>query len=104
MLYCITGTSERRFSTQSLNTHTYPDSYVAHKTITISEEAYQALAKMKKEMESFTDVILLVASSRGSAFGLLRSLGEIGRPEDLARNIEASMKRTRKAELRRTTV
>jgi len=64
---------------------------VAHKTITISEEAYQALAKMKKERESFTDVILRVASSRGSAFGLLRSLGEIGRPEDLARNIEASM-------------
>ncbi len=89
---------------QGLNTHTYTDSCVAHKTITISEEAYDALAKMKKERESFTDVILRVASSRGSASSLLRSLREIGHHEELARNIEASMKRTRKAQLRRTTV
>ena len=77
---------------------------MAHKTITISEEAYEALAKMKKERESFTDVILRVASSRGSASSLLRSLREIGHHEELARNIEASMKRMRKAQLRRTTV
>ncbi len=49
---------------------------MAHKTITISEEAYQALAKMKKERESFTDVILRVASSRGSAFGKYRGFHE----------------------------
>ncbi len=29
----------------------------AHKTLTISEEAYEALAELKKEGESFTDLI-----------------------------------------------
>ena len=77
---------------------------VAHKTITISEEAYHALSKMKKVGESFTDVILRVASSRGSASGLLLSLGQIGYDEDLARNIEAVMMETRKPMMRRRTV
>jgi predicted CopG family antitoxin len=30
---------------------------MAHKTLTISEEAYEALASLKKEGESFTDLI-----------------------------------------------
>jgi predicted CopG family antitoxin len=30
---------------------------MAHKTLTISEEAYEALAEIKKEGESFTDLI-----------------------------------------------
>ncbi len=30
---------------------------MAHKTLTISEEAYEALAELKKEGESFTDLI-----------------------------------------------
>jgi predicted CopG family antitoxin len=30
---------------------------MAHKTLTISEEAYEALAELKKEKESFTDLI-----------------------------------------------
>lgn len=30
---------------------------MAHKTLTISEEAYEALARLKKEGESFTDLI-----------------------------------------------
>ncbi len=31
--------------------------YMAHKTLTISEEAYEALAGLKKEGESFTELI-----------------------------------------------
>jgi predicted CopG family antitoxin len=31
---------------------------MGHKTLTISEEAYEALARMKKERESFTEAIL----------------------------------------------
>jgi len=30
---------------------------MAHKTLTISEEAYEALARLKREGESFTDLI-----------------------------------------------
>ncbi|KPQ42098.1 MAG: hypothetical protein MPEBLZ_03346, partial [Candidatus Methanoperedens nitroreducens] len=30
---------------------------MAHKTLTISEEAYEALAGLKKEGESFTDLV-----------------------------------------------
>ncbi len=30
---------------------------MAHKTLTISEEAYEALAALKKERESFTELI-----------------------------------------------
>ena len=30
---------------------------MAHKTLTISEEAYEALSELKKEGESFTDLI-----------------------------------------------
>jgi len=36
---------------------------MAHKTLTISEEAYEALASMKGEKESFTDVVLRLAKS-----------------------------------------
>jgi predicted CopG family antitoxin len=37
---------------------------VGHRTITISDEAYEILHKMKKEGESFTEVIKRVASER----------------------------------------
>lgn len=35
---------------------------MGHKTITISEEAYNLLAKIKLENESFTDVIIRMVS------------------------------------------
>jgi len=74
---------------------------VAHKNITISEEAYSALAMRKKENESFTDVILRVTSDRGKASSLLKLVESWSPDEDLARKIESAMKRTRKAKLRR---
>jgi len=35
---------------------------MAHKTLTISEEAYEALAALKKERESFTELIKRITS------------------------------------------
>ncbi|HDI31370.1 MAG TPA: hypothetical protein ENF80_00985 [Thermofilum sp.] len=36
---------------------------MAHRTLTISEEAYNALKRLKKEGESFSDVILRITKS-----------------------------------------
>ena len=36
---------------------------MAHKTLTISEEAYNALKRLKKEGESFSDIILRITRS-----------------------------------------
>jgi predicted CopG family antitoxin len=83
----------------NINTHTYTD--MAHKNITISEEAYNALATRKKENESFTDVILRVMSDKGKASSLLKLVESWTPDEDLASNIESAMKRTRRVKLRR---
>jgi Putative antitoxin len=50
------------------------DTTMGHRTITISDEAYRELSKMKKEWESFTDVVLRLASGRGSAKALTAHL------------------------------
>lgn len=49
---------------------------MAHKTITISEEAYEALAKAKTAKESFTDVILRIVKKRkeGTLLDYIRNL------------------------------
>lgn len=73
---------------------------MAHKNITISEEAYSALAARKKENESFTDVILRVTSDRGKTSSLLKLVDGWTPDEDLARSVESAMKSTRKAKLR----
>ena len=76
---------------------------MAHKTITISDEAYKALARSRRmDNESFTKVILRLTSERGRASSLLEHL--IGSPsdEELAGNIEGAMRRTRSAHLTRT--
>lgn len=61
---------------------------MAHKTITISEEAYHALARMKKEKESFTDVILRVTGIKNKKEQLVAWLESSESNEDLAEAIE----------------
>jgi len=39
---------------------------LAHKTLTISEEAYSALSSLKAEDESFTDAILRLSKARSA--------------------------------------
>jgi predicted CopG family antitoxin len=73
---------------------------MAHKTITISDDAYEALAKSKRDNESFTKVILRLTSDRAKANSLLEHV--LGSPadEELAENIEKAMRRTRSARLK----
>lgn len=73
---------------------------MSHKTITISEEAYNALVRMKRGNESFTDIILRLAS-KGNAQAFLDYVKKLPPSEDLAHNIEIAMTRTRKARLRK---
>jgi predicted CopG family antitoxin len=50
---------------------------MGHKTLTISEEAYEALARLKRERESFTDAIIRLTKKvdKGSLLDYVRSLG-----------------------------
>ncbi len=72
---------------------------MAHKTITISDNAYQALAKSKRENESFTKVILRLTSESGTASLLLEHLRGSAADEELAGSIERAMEMTRSAKL-----
>lgn len=76
---------------------------MGHRTITISDEAYRELSKMKRERESFTDVVLRLASGRGNAKAVLEYLEGLPSSGDLAERVEDAMKRTRKASLAKAT-
>jgi len=65
------------------------------RTLSITDEAYQALKASKKEGESFTDVILRLTENKGSARRLLEMMGEMHSPE-LAGSIEQASKEFRK--------
>jgi predicted CopG family antitoxin len=77
---------------------------MAHKTISISEQAYGALAREKRGNESFTETILRITSEQGKASTLLRVIEELPKDEELARNVESAMKRMRRARIRRVTL
>jgi predicted CopG family antitoxin len=64
---------------------------MAHKTITISEEAYEALAEAKAAKESFTDVILRILKKRqeGTLLDYVRSVEP---DEEFARTLEDVLK------------
>lgn len=65
--------------------------YTAHKTITISVEAYDALKRAKEDYESFTDIILRMARKKERS-GLLDYLNSIGPQPELADLVEAARK------------
>jgi len=60
---------------------------MAHKTLTISEEAYNALARMKSKDESFTKVILRLAQRKGKG-NLLEYVRSFPPDNELADRIE----------------
>ncbi len=72
---------------------------MAHKTITVSEEAYKALARMKGEKESFTEAILRIARKREEGT-LLDFLKAIKPDEEFAAILEEVIKERRTISLR----
>jgi len=65
-----------------------------YKSITVSEEAYRALERIKEGKESFTDAILRLAR-RDNARRLLEILDRLGPDEELAASIERVYRRRR---------
>lgn len=75
-----------------------------HRTITVSEEAYRALSERKGPGESFTEVILRLASERGEASKLLALIRSMEADEELATNVEEAMAWRKTLKFRETTV
>jgi predicted CopG family antitoxin len=73
--------------------------FMGHKTITISDEAYKALSRLKRGKESFTDVILKLARGRveGTLLDYVRSLEQ---DEEFAEIMEDVVRERRRIRLR----
>jgi len=71
---------------------------MAHKTITVSEEAYEALAGMKAAKASFTDFILKIVKKKeeGTLLDYVRSIEP---DEEFAKILEDVVKERRKISL-----
>jgi predicted CopG family antitoxin len=71
---------------------------MAHKTITISEEAYEVLAGMNAAKESFTDVILKIVKKKqeGTLLDYVRSIEP---DEEFAKILEDVVKERSKTSL-----
>jgi predicted CopG family antitoxin len=63
---------------------------VPHKTITISLEAYEALRRLKRPGESFSDVILRLARGQPELSELAGAWGDV--PEERAEEVLRSIR------------
>ena len=72
---------------------------MAHKTLTISEEAYEALSRLKNRGESFTEVILRLSAKtkKGSLLDYVRSMGP---DEELAQTLEGILRDRERTQIR----
>ncbi len=72
---------------------------MAHKTLTISEEAYAALSRLKSRGESFTEVILRLTAKtkRGSLLDYVRSIEP---DEEFAETLEEIVRRRERTRIR----
>lgn len=72
---------------------------MAHKTLTISEEAYNALARVKGKDESFTKVILRLTGKKTKG-NLLEYIKSIGPNNELADRLEKVLEERGRIRLR----
>ena len=73
---------------------------MAHKTITISETAYNSLNKLKRKNESFTDVILRITMTEKNNDDLISWIKKKKVNSDLADSINATFNERDTVELR----
>jgi len=73
---------------------------MAHKTITISEEAYNLLKENKRENESFTEVIKRILSHKKKKEDLIRWLSSKKDLSDLADSVESVFDERKNIKLR----
>lgn len=70
---------------------------MGHRTITISEEAYQALSRLKQKNESFTEAILRLTKGRSDTLlDYIKSL----EPDEFVEILEKVVKERRRISLR----
>jgi predicted CopG family antitoxin len=67
-----------------------------YRTVTLSEEAYQALKRKKRPGESFTDLVLREFAQQGNAGHILSVLKTIEFPPDFAESVAKASKELRK--------
>jgi len=72
---------------------------VGHKTITISEEAYNALAGLKQRRESFTEAILRL-TRKGEGGSLLNYVKSLEPDEEFAEIMDEVVREREKVTLR----
>ena len=72
---------------------------MAHKTLTISEEAYKALVRLKSKNESFTKVILRLAERRTKG-NLLDYVSSFAPDNELAHRLEKVLEKRNSVRLR----
>jgi predicted CopG family antitoxin len=72
---------------------------MAHKTLTISEDAYAALARLKAGGESFTDVILRITAKtrKGTLLDYVRTMKP---DEEFAKTLDEIVKRRERSRVR----
>ena len=82
----------------SLNTHTYTELFMATKTISITEEAYERLRSLKSnDKASFSDVIVKYYPVKRKLSDVLAELGDC---TELANSIEKVSRDMRKSKMR----
>ncbi len=73
---------------------------MAHKTITISEDAYNSLNKLKRKNESFTDVILRITMTEKNIDDLINWIKRNKGNQNLADSISTIFDERNTVELR----